>query len=97
MNIVGDPVMADEAFEYGLCNRVVDDHELLDTALAWARKLSLQAPLALGQIKQVSAAGDLAQGLEAEKQGFASVFASEDAREGIGAFLGKRAATFKGR
>jgi enoyl-CoA hydratase / 3-hydroxyacyl-CoA dehydrogenase len=97
MNIVGDPVMADEAFEFGLVNRVVDDHELLDTALAWARKLAGQAPLALEQIKRVSAAGDLREGLEDEKRAFASVFATEDAREGIDAFLGKRNTQFKGR
>jgi enoyl-CoA hydratase / 3-hydroxyacyl-CoA dehydrogenase len=97
MNLTGDPITADEAYEYGLVNRVVDDHELLDTALAWARKLAGQAPLAMEQIKRVSAAGDLDQGIEAEKQAFATVFRSEDAREGIAAFLGKRAARFQGR
>src|SRR5437764_4998435 len=90
MNTIGDPILADEAFELGLVNRVVDDHELLDTALAWARKLASQAPLALEQIKKVSAAGDLDAGIEAEKQAFASVFQSADAREGIAAFLAKR-------
>jgi enoyl-CoA hydratase/3-hydroxyacyl-CoA dehydrogenase len=97
MNLVGDPVMADEAYEFGLVNRVVDDHELLDTALALARKLAAQAPLALEQIKRVSAASDLQQGLDDEKRAFAAAFASEDAREGIAAFLAKRAAHFKGR
>ncbi|HEV2973895.1 MAG TPA: 3-hydroxyacyl-CoA dehydrogenase NAD-binding domain-containing protein [Solirubrobacteraceae bacterium] len=97
MNLVGDPVLADEAFEFGLVNRVVDDHELLDTALAWARKLAQSAPLALEQIKRVSAAGDLDAGIEAEKRAFADVFASADAKEGIAAFLGKRAPKFEGR
>jgi enoyl-CoA hydratase/3-hydroxyacyl-CoA dehydrogenase len=97
MNLVGDPILADEAFEMGLANRVVEDHELLDTALAWARKLAAQAPLALEQIKRVSAAGDLDEGIEAEKQAFASVFASADAKEGISAFLGKRAPHFAGK
>jgi enoyl-CoA hydratase / 3-hydroxyacyl-CoA dehydrogenase len=97
MNLVGDPVLADEAFEFGLVNRVVDDHELLDTALAWARKLAQAAPLAMAQIKSVSAAGDLDAGIEAEKRAFAEVFASEDAKEGIAAFLGKRAPRFHGR
>ena len=97
MNLIGDPVLADEAFEFGLVNRVVDDHELLDEALAWARRLAQAAPLALEQIKQVSAAGDLDAGIEAEKQAFATVFASEDAKEGIAAFLGKRAPHFQGR
>jgi enoyl-CoA hydratase/3-hydroxyacyl-CoA dehydrogenase len=97
MNLIGDPILADEAFEMGLANRVVEDHELLDTALSWARKLAGQAPLALEQIKRVSAAGDLDEGIEAEKGAFASVFASADAREGITAFLGKRAPDFKGK
>ena len=53
----------------GWPHRVVPDHELLDTALAWARKLAGQAPLAVEQIKRVSAAGDLDAGIEAEKAG----------------------------
>ncbi len=97
MNLVGDPMQAEEAYEYGLAAAVVDDHELLDTALAWARKLAGQAPLALAQIKQVSAAGDIDQGIEAEKRAFATVFQTADAKEGISAFLGKRAARFEGK
>jgi enoyl-CoA hydratase/carnithine racemase len=97
MNSVGDAISAEEAFEYGLANRVVADHELFDTALAWARKLAGQAPLAIQQIKQVSHKGDLDEGIEAEKQGFAAVFASEDAREGISAFLQKRSPKFQGK
>jgi enoyl-CoA hydratase/3-hydroxyacyl-CoA dehydrogenase len=97
MNLVGDPVLADEAFEFGLVNRVVEDHELLDTALSWARKLAQAAPLALEQIKSVSAAGDLDAGIDSEKRAFAEVFASEDAKEGIAAFLGKRVPSFRGR
>ena len=45
MNLTGDPIGAEEAYELGLATRVVPDHELLDTALAWARKLAGQAPL----------------------------------------------------
>jgi enoyl-CoA hydratase/3-hydroxyacyl-CoA dehydrogenase len=97
MNLVGEPIDAWKALEIGLANEVVPDHELFDTALAWARKLSGQAPLAIQQIKQVSAHGDLDKGLEAEGQGFATVFGSEDAKEGIGAFLGKRKPQFKGK
>lgn len=96
MNTTGDPIGAEEAYEHGLVNRVVADHELFDTALAWARKFAQQPPLALEQIKRVSHHGDLDEGIEAEKAGFAAVFGSEDAREGIGAFLGKRTPRFKG-
>jgi enoyl-CoA hydratase/3-hydroxyacyl-CoA dehydrogenase len=97
LNLTGDPIGAEEAYELGLATRVVPDHELLDTALAWARKLARQAPLAIAQIKSVSAAGDLDAGIDAEKGGFATVFASEDAKEGIGAFLGKRTPRFTGQ
>ena len=97
LNLTGDPISAEEAYELGLANRVVPDHELLDSALGWARKLAGQAPLAMEQIKQVSANGDLDAGIEAEKQGFATVFASADAREGISAFLQKRTPTFEGK
>jgi enoyl-CoA hydratase / 3-hydroxyacyl-CoA dehydrogenase len=97
MNLVGDAIGADEAYEYGLVNRVVLDHELFDTAMQWARKLADQAPLAVAQIKQVSGKGDLDDGIDAEKAAFAAVFVSEDAREGIGAFLGKRLPTWSGR
>jgi enoyl-CoA hydratase / 3-hydroxyacyl-CoA dehydrogenase len=97
MNLVGDPIDAYEAYRHGLVNQVVPDHELLDTALMWARKLSQQAPLAIEQIKQVSAQPELDKGLEGEGEGFAKVFGSADAKEGIGAFLGKRQPKFQGK
>jgi enoyl-CoA hydratase/carnithine racemase len=97
MNTVGDPISAEEAYEFGLVNRLVADHELFDAALAWGRKFARQAPVALEQIKQVSHAGDLDEGIVAEKAAFITAFTSEDAREGIGAFVQKRNPEFKGR
>jgi enoyl-CoA hydratase/3-hydroxyacyl-CoA dehydrogenase len=97
MNLIGDPIGAGEAYEFGLVNRTVVDHELLDTALAWAKKLAKQAPLAVAQIKSVSANGDIDAGIEAEKRGFAAVFQSEDGKEGISAFLGKREPVWQGK
>ena len=97
LNVVGEPVAADRALELGLATRVVPDHELLDTALSWARKTVSQPPLAIEQIKRVSAAGELDAGIDAEKLGFQAVFGSEDAREGISAFLEKRKPRFEGK
>jgi enoyl-CoA hydratase/3-hydroxyacyl-CoA dehydrogenase len=97
MNLTGEPILAHEAYRVGLANAVVPDHELFDTAIAWARELAAQAPMAIEQIKRVSHKGDLDEGIAAEKQGFATVFGSEDAREGISAFLQKRTAKFKGK
>ena len=97
MNLRGDAIGAYEALRYGLVNQVVPDHELFDTALAWARKFSEQAPLAIEKIKQVSHQGELGEGLEVEAKAFGEAFGSEDAKEGIGAFLGKRQPKFQGK
>jgi enoyl-CoA hydratase/3-hydroxyacyl-CoA dehydrogenase len=97
MNTTGDAISAEEAYEFGLVNRIVPDHELFDTALAWARKLAGQAPLAIEKVKQVSNKGDLDEGIAAEKEAFASAFGSEDGREGISAFLQKRSPKWKGK
>ena len=97
LNLVGNPIGAFEALRLGLVNQVVPDHELFDTALLWARKLAGQAPIAVEEIKRVSMQGELSDGIEAEKKGFARAFTSEDAREGISAFLEKRSPEFKGR
>jgi len=97
LNLTGEPISAAEAYEIGLVNRVVPDHELHDVAMAWARKLAGQAPLAVRAIKRTTAGdNDLDEGIEAEKRAFAEVFATADAREGIGAFLAKRQAAWKG-
>jgi enoyl-CoA hydratase/3-hydroxyacyl-CoA dehydrogenase len=97
MNLTGEPIDAYEALRLGLANRVVPDHELFDTALAWAKKLAQQAPLATEAIKSVSANADLSEGLRVEGEAFGRVFGSEDAKEGVGAFLGKRQPKFQGK
>jgi enoyl-CoA hydratase/3-hydroxyacyl-CoA dehydrogenase len=96
MNLVGEAISAGEAYEFGLVNRVVPDHELFDASLAWARKLAGQAPVAIEHIKRVSHRADLDEGIDAEKQGFAAAFFSHDAREGISAFLEKRSPKWQG-
>jgi enoyl-CoA hydratase/3-hydroxyacyl-CoA dehydrogenase len=97
LNLLGEPIGAQEALACGLVNRVVSDDELLATALELAGALARQAPLAVAQIKHVSAHADLDAGIAAEQAAFADVFASADAREGITAFLEKRAPAFQGR
>jgi enoyl-CoA hydratase/3-hydroxyacyl-CoA dehydrogenase len=97
LNLTGDPISAEEAYAIGLATRVVADEELFDTALAWARKLSEQAPLAVERIKRVSAAGEIDAGIEREKEAFIEVFFSQDGREGISAFVQKRKPHFSGK
>jgi enoyl-CoA hydratase/3-hydroxyacyl-CoA dehydrogenase len=85
MNLTGDPVPAADAYDFGLVNRVVPDHELIDTALQWARKLAGQAPLSIARIKELSSDPTLVRALQ-----------TEDAREGISAFLERRRAQWRG-
>jgi enoyl-CoA hydratase/3-hydroxyacyl-CoA dehydrogenase len=97
MNATGESVSAEEAFEFGLVNRLVEDHELFDAAMAWARRLARQAPLALRELKLASYEGDMDRGFAAEKMGFATLIESRDAQEGVSAFLEKRPPRFRGR
>jgi enoyl-CoA hydratase/3-hydroxyacyl-CoA dehydrogenase len=97
LNLIGETVDAAQALELGLVNRVTADHDLMDTAMAWAWKLADQPALAIEQIKRVSAAGDLDAGLDDEKRAFLTALGSNDAREGIAAFLEKRPPRFGGR
>ncbi|HET8672279.1 MAG TPA: enoyl-CoA hydratase-related protein [Thermoleophilaceae bacterium] len=96
MNLTGTPISAFEAHDYDLVTDVVPDHELFDASLALARKMAQQAPLAIEKIKRVSHKGELTEGLAAEAAAFGEAFGSADAKEGIGAFLGKRQPRFRG-
>ena len=76
--------------------------EVLDTALEWAASFASGAVVAMGIAKRVVDAGldgSLAAGLDLEAEGFAEVFATDDARVGIRSFLddGPGKATFSGR
>ena len=97
MNLSGESISADDAYEHGLVNRVVADHELFDTALRFARELATRAPIAIEQIKRASTAAGLDAGVDAEKAGFATAFTSEDGREGVAAFMEKRRPNWQGR
>jgi enoyl-CoA hydratase/3-hydroxyacyl-CoA dehydrogenase len=94
LNLTGEPIDALEAWELGLVNRVVPDHELLDTALNWAERFARAPRAAVEEIKRLAADGALEAGLEREKAAFARVFETADAREGVDAFISRRAPRF---
>jgi enoyl-CoA hydratase/carnithine racemase len=96
MCLTGTPLGAYEALRIGLANRVVPDHELFDTALSWAQALAERAPVAVREIKRVVEDG-LDAGLELERDRFSAALASDDAAEGIAAFVEKRRPRFAGR
>ena len=101
MMLTGRPVDATEAFTMGLINRIATaDRPLLDQALDYARSVTQFSPVAIAAIRRaVDAASDsvTAEGLKAEQREMAIALASEDAKEGVAAFLEKRPAQFKGR
>ena len=100
MILLGESLGADEALAHGLVTRVVEPERLHEAGLALARTLSLLPPLALRIGKMLihgAAQPALRSGIEAERQGMAFLFATEDRKEGTRAFLEKRKPAFKGR
>jgi enoyl-CoA hydratase len=93
-------ITAQEAHEWGIVNRLVPDGQHLEEAKKLAREVAAQAPVAVRLIKEaILAAFDtpLEQGLLHEKRLFALLFASEDQKEGMRAFLAKEKPNFQGR
>ncbi len=99
MVLAADMVDAATAKESGLALEVLPAAELLGFAKAQARKISSKGPLAVAVAKRLVREGadvDLRTANELERQAFAGIFATDDAREGMKAFVEKRAAAFKG-
>jgi enoyl-CoA hydratase/carnithine racemase len=91
---------AAEAERAGLVSRVVPADKLLEEAIAAAAKIAAQSPLAVMMNKElVNAAFEttLATGVTMERRLFHSLFAFEDQKEGMAAFIDKRKPDFKGR
>ncbi len=91
---------AEEALRFGLVNHVVPVERYLEEALALAQSIAERAPLAVRFGKEaVNHAFEsfLSDGLTDERRAFYFCFASEDQKEGMQAFMEKRAPTWKGR
>jgi len=89
-----------DALGLGLVDRVVPDAGLLPAARAYAVELARKPTRAIGLLKRCvyGAWGrSLDEGLELEERAVLEVIRTEDAREGLGAFLEKRPARFTGR
>src|SRR2546425_8915565 len=98
--LTGAPVPARRAYELGLVNKVVPWEMTIAVAKRIARDLAAKPPLAVRLAKEaVLKAFDapLSDGLAAERKSFYFLFATEDQKEGMHAFLEKRKGVFKGR
>ncbi len=90
---------ADEARQFGLVNRVVSVERYLDEALSLASELASRAPLALRLGKEAinhAFESSLSDGLAAERRAFYFLFATQDQKEGMAAFVEKRKPVWKG-
>jgi enoyl-CoA hydratase/carnithine racemase len=98
--LTGEPVTAREAEAMGLATEVVPDGEVLERAIAVARTIAAMPPIAARKIKEVVAHGadlPLDAALTLERQAFQLMFDTEDQKEGMTAFIEKRAPKFQGR
>jgi enoyl-CoA hydratase len=100
MVLTGEPIDAREALRLGLVSRVVPDELLVEDALTLAASIATKSPLALRLAKEavnIAYEMSLTDALAHERRLFYLLFASEDQKEGMAAFVEKRTPDFKGR
>ena len=100
MVLTGRFITAEEALRAGLINRVVPVELFLNEAIGLASEVAVLSPLAVKMAKEsVLKAFDssLEEGLHFERKNFYLLFASEDQKEGMQAFVDKRTPVFKGK
>ncbi|WP_206460004.1 enoyl-CoA hydratase-related protein [Anaerovorax sp. IOR16] len=98
--LTGDIITAQQAAEIGLVNKVVSPETLMDEAMALAAKITKNAPFAVRASKKAIQMGvelPMSEAIALETELFGQCFATEDQKEGMGAFLEKRKAEFKGK
>lgn len=98
--LTGDTIEAPEAFELGLIEQVTEPDEIEAQAIELAGRMARWSPIALAQAKRAVRQAwntHLSEGLTDEIEAFCQAFTSEDAREGISAFLEKRDPEFEGK
>jgi len=100
MIYTGDPLSAQQALQHGLVNEIAPAGQALEVAIQWARKL-LKLPavgIRCGKLLvDIAQNGSLKTGIEAERQAMGLLYATEDRKEGLAAFLERREAKFSGR
>lgn len=98
--LTGDPFPAARALEIGLVNQVVPAAELLPAAFALARRIARHSPLAVAAVIAAATRGlnmGIAEGLQVEAAQFAAMAPTADLREGLAAWVDRRAPVFRGR
>ncbi|WP_057912593.1 enoyl-CoA hydratase/isomerase family protein [Peribacillus muralis] len=97
--LTAERIKANTALQYGFINKIVAPELLMEETVDFARKIAKQPPLAVRLIKEsVNKAVDysLNEGMQFERKNFYLLFASEDQKEGMKAFVEKREPDFTG-
>ena len=100
MILTGKSISAEEAYRIGLVNRVVPAESLMEEARKMAAELASKPTISVRAAKEaILRAQDTALevGLEFERRAFYMLFATEDGKEGMKAFIEKRKPNFKGK
>lgn len=98
--LTGEMIDAQKAFQMGIVNRVCPQGELLQEAKKVARRIASNGPVAVRMAKKVVREGlqtNLRLAEELEVEAWANIFATEDQKEGMKAFLEKRKPSFRSR
>jgi enoyl-CoA hydratase/carnithine racemase len=100
LNLTGDFVDAETAYQWGLVDRVVPGAEVEEAAVAIAGRIAAQSPHAVAVLRELARTTrdlPLGEGLRREADGFVRCLRSEDGAEGVAAFIEKRPPVFSGR
>ena len=98
--VTGEKISAEKCLQWGLCNRVVPADKLLEESLAWAGEIAAKAPLSLRYAKQALNAAieqPISETISLEAKLQHTCITSSDAKEGMAAFMQKRAPKWQGQ
>ncbi len=99
MLLTSDPISGEEAVQLGLANQFFEEEVLLAETKKIAQKIAQKSPVAMKaalSVLQYAKPSSYYEGIKAEADSFGEVFVSDDAKEGIQAFIEKREPVFKG-
>ncbi|MFS0672990.1 enoyl-CoA hydratase [Ornithinibacillus sp. 179-J 7C1 HS] len=97
MILTGEPITAKEAYQYGLVNQVVSEEEVFEVATTLATKIASKSKPTINRIMQLvpyAKSENFASGVKEEAKAFGEIFGSQDAKEGVLAFIEKRKPNF---